>query len=52
MSNFLKSIQPTLNEIVYDITGLALSDRFNPYKKLFEDAIVHRSNINIEKCKV
>ncbi|CAF3680517.1 unnamed protein product [Rotaria socialis] len=52
MSNFLKSIQPTLNEIVYDITGLALSDRFNPYKKLFEDSIVHRSNINIEKCKV
>ncbi|UJR10089.1 hypothetical protein I4U23_014311 [Adineta vaga] len=49
MSNFLKSIQPTLNEIVHDITGLTLSDRFNPHKKLFEDTIIHRSNVNIEK---
>ncbi|CAF4256756.1 unnamed protein product, partial [Adineta steineri] len=52
MSNFLKSIQPALNEIVYDITGVTLSDRFNPYKKLFEDTIIHRSNINVEKSKV
>ncbi|CAF0909203.1 unnamed protein product [Adineta ricciae] len=52
MSNFLKSIQPTLNEIVYDLTGLTLSDRFNPHKKLFEDAIIHRSNVNVEKRHV
>ena len=25
MSNFLKSIQPALNEIVFDLTGLAVS---------------------------
>ncbi|CAF1078845.1 unnamed protein product [Rotaria sordida] len=52
MSNFLKSIQPTLNDIVYDLTELTISDKFNPYKKLFEDAIIHRSNINVEKSKV
>jgi hypothetical protein len=52
MSKFLKSIQPILNEIVDDLAGLTITDRFNPYKKLFEDAIIHRSNINVEKSKV
>ena len=72
MSQFLKSIQPILNEIVCDLTGLTvsielhpfdhrtfshcfivqLSDRFNPYKKLFEDAIIHRSNVNVERSQV
>ncbi|CAF3929267.1 unnamed protein product [Rotaria sp. Silwood2] len=52
MSNFIKSIQPILNEIVYDLTELTLTDRFNPYKKLFEDSIIHRSNINVEKSTV
>ena len=66
MSHLLKSVQPLLNDVVYDLTGatvgdfpvrrelharvsVQLSDRFNPYKKLFEDAIVHRYHVGVEE---